>query len=575
MAAVSSGPKPWVTVDIALQRLEAADKGQPRRRFVILGAGLAGLAAGLELQKLGHTVEIYEASERVGGRAHTRHFDDGSYGELGAMRIPDTHDYTVHYIKTLGLKTRPFINSNARGFFDLRGKVLRVEEFKAHLDELYPGLSPAERNVVLSKGPDGLLGLVVGPILNSLSRDEQYALLYGHLTTQKLRDLDHQSVRDVIVKNLSPEAVALIGGTESVDELWSWSLAMFLRDEIIYSSNLSEIIGGTEKLPKAVEKCFRANGGTIYFCKKVVAIEAGGSKSEPVTTVHFADGQALEVREPNRVFCTLPFPVLRQLKLPGLDPAKVRAIYNMEYTSSTKVLIRSKKRFWELNPLPIVGGRSTSDRLSRQTYYPSDNAPAGSGSPEPLSLPTVLSLGPLEEKAARTPQGPANPAVSEGPGVLLASYSWNDNARQLGNLGEKEMADLVMKDLTRIHSELPDYAEGTKTMFWDRNPYARGAFAVTPPGDIDSYFELGRRPAGNLYFGGEHVSIAQGWMQGALESGLREALFMIDSTAVYPPPLPEEPSPKKSSRAGVTPNNRRGRSRSAASSSGSASAPRP
>jgi monoamine oxidase len=144
----------------------------------------------------------------------------------------------------------------------------------------------------------------------------------------------------------------------------------------------------------------------------------------------------------------------------------------------------------------------------------------------------------LDDRVAGAPPKPQSRAVSEGPGVLLASYSWNDNARQLGNLTQEAMTDLVAQDLARIHPELPDYQSDAKTMAWDRNPYTRGAFAVTPPGDIEAYMELGRRPVGNLYFAGEHVSIAQGWIQGALESGLREALYMIDPSEVYPPPLP-------------------------------------
>jgi phytoene dehydrogenase-like protein len=40
-------------------------------RVVIVGAGLAGLAAGVELSRAGHEVELYEASDGVGGRVRT------------------------------------------------------------------------------------------------------------------------------------------------------------------------------------------------------------------------------------------------------------------------------------------------------------------------------------------------------------------------------------------------------------------------------------------------------------------------------------------------------------------------
>jgi monoamine oxidase len=44
--------------------------GKPKK-VVIVGAGLAGLAAGYELKRAGHTPVILEAQQRVGGRVYT------------------------------------------------------------------------------------------------------------------------------------------------------------------------------------------------------------------------------------------------------------------------------------------------------------------------------------------------------------------------------------------------------------------------------------------------------------------------------------------------------------------------
>ena len=40
-------------------------------KIVVIGAGLAGMAAARKLQQAGAEVEIYEASDRVAGRACT------------------------------------------------------------------------------------------------------------------------------------------------------------------------------------------------------------------------------------------------------------------------------------------------------------------------------------------------------------------------------------------------------------------------------------------------------------------------------------------------------------------------
>src|SRR5215470_12587613 len=86
----------------------------PRRgnskRVVILGAGLAGLAAGWELKNSGHEVTILEAQLHPGGRVHTirEGLSDDFYAEAGAGRIPDTHTITREWVKYFGLELEPF-----------------------------------------------------------------------------------------------------------------------------------------------------------------------------------------------------------------------------------------------------------------------------------------------------------------------------------------------------------------------------------------------------------------------------------------------------------------------------------
>lgn len=90
------------------------------RKILVIGAGLAGLVAAYELNKLNYDVTVLEAQERVGGRVLTvRDFNDGLYGEAGAARISADHDITLKYVNEFGLQLMPFYPS-AEHFMQLR-----------------------------------------------------------------------------------------------------------------------------------------------------------------------------------------------------------------------------------------------------------------------------------------------------------------------------------------------------------------------------------------------------------------------------------------------------------------------
>lgn len=58
---------------------------------------------------------------------------------------------------------------------------------------------------------------------------------------------------------------------------------------------------------------------------------------------------------------------------------------------------------------------------------------------------------------------------------------------------------------------------------WDEDEWARGGYAWFKPGQIFSLMPYIARPEGRVHFAGEHTSAWPGYMQGALESGVRAA----------------------------------------------------
>src|SRR5262249_13881787 len=78
-----------------------ASQGARKKKIAILGAGMAGMVAALELISAGHSVTILEGNMRPGGRVYTLRepFSDGLFAEAGAGRIPEWHDLTHKFIK--------------------------------------------------------------------------------------------------------------------------------------------------------------------------------------------------------------------------------------------------------------------------------------------------------------------------------------------------------------------------------------------------------------------------------------------------------------------------------------------
>jgi monoamine oxidase len=75
------------------------------QKVIVVGAGIAGLIAALELMNAGHDVTVLEARMRPGGRVHTLRdeFSDNLYAEAGAYDFSDAYTLLQHYIRLFNL----------------------------------------------------------------------------------------------------------------------------------------------------------------------------------------------------------------------------------------------------------------------------------------------------------------------------------------------------------------------------------------------------------------------------------------------------------------------------------------
>ena len=72
---------------------------------VVIGAGYAGLAAGLALQKAGKNILLLEARNRCGGRILTEYFSEQDYTDLGGQWIGPGHERMYQLAAEFGIDT--------------------------------------------------------------------------------------------------------------------------------------------------------------------------------------------------------------------------------------------------------------------------------------------------------------------------------------------------------------------------------------------------------------------------------------------------------------------------------------
>ncbi|MFN0051495.1 MAG: FAD-dependent oxidoreductase, partial [Planctomycetales bacterium] len=85
-----------------------AAQGTAGKKIIIIGAGMAGVAAAYELQFLGYEVQVVEARDRLGGRAHTLdRFIKNKTVEAGGEMIGLNHPAWISYADQMGLTLLP------------------------------------------------------------------------------------------------------------------------------------------------------------------------------------------------------------------------------------------------------------------------------------------------------------------------------------------------------------------------------------------------------------------------------------------------------------------------------------
>jgi monoamine oxidase len=481
---------PHITLKDESDYLSVIETGLPKtpnpKKVIVAGGGISGLTAAYELLRAGHNPLILEASHRVGGRCLTLRdppFTKGLYGEAGAMRFPPVHKLLLEYIKKFNLKIRSFKNYNPNGYFYLFGKKIRMEE--AFSD------SGSVPNRVRNMWNE-----VIEPIKKLY---ESQAAIGINAWPQIVEQYNEFTLREFLVRSgWSEEDIEMFGvigvGLGGYEAFMNIAFLELLRLFLCHNDeNQYEIIGGCDELATAFlqhtpnpDKSIDTLESHTHFGARVTSI----TQNDNTVTICYQTAAGSKKVIGDYAIITIPFPLLRLIEAsPPFSRGKQRAIRELHYISSTKVFLQCKTRFWESNdPKLRAAGLTITDLPIRSLYFPEHNR-------------------------------------DNQRGVILASYTWEADAQKWESLSPQERITEALKYVAEIYPEvLNEFEVGASVSWHDPKIFSGGAFAFFIPGQMGVLYDDIVAPEGLVHFAGEHASFEHGWVEGAIESALREVL---------------------------------------------------
>ncbi|KAF8266007.1 hypothetical protein EI94DRAFT_1772212 [Lactarius quietus] len=465
----------------------------------IVGAGMAGLYAALLLRRAGHRVHIFEGADRIGGRVHTHYFSDekNQYYEAGAMRIPHSPFQSIlfdliKYVKSFRLPSNKqvdlipyYITSPGNFVYINRYRPDNMDASTVTPRSIGWPLPADLQDAFQDRSAGELMLEAVAPLLQKL--EGNFVAGFNAICEK----FDNFSFRFYLsyVLGWPDDVIDFVETVTSQTNQFSLSVTEIVMEYIDFSTQeWSTIAHGMSRLPQAMAHLVGHKNITLDA-------RVSGIRNE-------RDGRVTATFD--RLIMAIPPPALRMIaERPAWSEKKELAIRSIHFESLFKMGLRFKTRFWEhVGEVPCRGGQSATDLPIRWIVYPS------------------------------------NGIGEDGPGVLLV-YSWMTDADAWLPLTSEERRTLALANLAEIYNGLVDRRDGSVVNVYDlimttsdavwsaRNSTGDAMFL---PGQFLSRFEAARKPEGNVYFAGEHLSHHHTWIAGALESAWETVADVVGST---------------------------------------------
>jgi monoamine oxidase len=456
-------------------------------KVLILGAGIAGMAAAWELKKAGYLCTVIEARGRAGGRnwsirngtrveltdgtVQTCDFEAGHYFNAGPARLPSIHRNILGYCKEFGVPLEVEVNSSRSALLQsnsmLGGKPVEmrqaVNDTRGHVSEL---LAKAVNRNALN---------------DQLTKDDKERMIeflkkYGDLSPDLFYKGSERSGYKVPPSATLKEAVprdplsmrALLDG-----DLWD---GMLFEEMFDMQATMFQPVGGMDRIPAAFETRL---SDVIQFHSAIQQIQ----KTQTGVRVRYQNTKTKEisVAEADYCICTLPLSVLKNIPS-DLSPELKQAIDGTHYDSAYKIAWESP-RFWEQES-NIYGGISFLHQPDIfLVWYPS----AGMFSPTGVVV--------------------AGYGVENGSPLALMTYE--------GKLAASRRA------IDQLHPGKSSELKKPIYVCWGKVPYNLGSWVGGFGRQDQQAFGRLIEADDRIYLAGDHTSHLVGWQEGAVLSAYR------------------------------------------------------
>lgn len=470
--------------------------GDPKGASVlVLGAGLAGMTAALELRAAGYKVQVLEFNSRPGGRnwtirggdrftelggaTQTCGFEEGLYLNPGPWRIPYHHRALLDYCKRLGVALEPFIQLNHNALLHasnaFTGKPQRIRDVKAdfqgHVSELLAKVTQQSKLDEAVSVEDREILLQALRSWGALDKNYAYK---ANLISADYRGYAKDPGGGLGAAPIAGEPINLSDILKS--RLWRYLQNFALHQ---FQTTMFQPVGGMDMIGKAFAKQI---GDLIQYDAKVIRIQ----QSDGGVTVSYVNSKTPstpQIATAEWCVCTIPLSILGQIQI-DVGPRMKAAIDAVPYSSSVKIGLQFKRRFWEEDEA-IYGGISYTDLPIRQISYPSSGF------------------------------------NRNGRGVLLGAYVFEGaNAYEFTSMAPADRVARAVEFGARIHPQYSAEFENGIAVAWHRVPFTLGCAGAWSEKAREEHYDNLCQIDGRIVLAGEHASYLPAWQEGAILSSL-------------------------------------------------------